>query len=765
MACRPDRNLQIASTRKDPMIRSLLTVVLLSCVMPLASAQQLRLASATNDATLARTMPVLARQAIAAYREDDRDRFLGNLFRLQLVAGQYPEAVATIRSLRQLRAGNGAHAAALYVQYETYAEAKARQRATGGSFAKAFETTFRAIHAGLDDNTALQAQFSFGANLGVMQEDLRKVLRQRKGKRTIALAEAMDLLRKYQVREAYAAILPFAGKLTVEDDARRYAMASDVLVRTPDGANVAALVVRPRTASEPLPTLLQFTIYANDDWSMTDAKRAAAHGYVGVVAYTRGKGRSPDTAVPYERDGDDARAVIDWISQQPWSDGRVGMYGGSYNSFAQWAAAKRMPRALKALMTSASAAPGIDVPMQGNIFMSFLYPWPFYVANNHALDDAAYGDQKRWDALNRNWYRSGQAYRDLDRIDGTSNPIFRRWLEHPGYDAYWQAMIPYRREFAAIDIPVLATSGYFDGALVGVQYYFNEHTRYNRRADHTLVIGPYEHFTMQTGVGRVVQGYEIDPVANVDLQELRFQWFDHVLKGGAKPALLQDRVNYQVMGGNVWKHAPSLAAMRNGALRLYLQAGEGKERRLGSEKPGRDGVIEQRIDFADRSDGDWTAPRLSLTPTLDDHNGLVFASAPMEQATEVSGLLSGRLDFVANKRDMDVSVALYERMADGRYLQLTTYMGRASYARDRSHRQLLKPGKRQRLDFVSERATSRLLQPGSSLVMVLSINKQPDLQINYGSGKDVSDETIADADEPLLVQWRGGSYIDVPIWR
>jgi putative CocE/NonD family hydrolase len=746
-------------------MRVLLIAMLLACMVPSASAQQIRFATAADDANLARTMPALATKVIALYREDDQERFLGNRFRLQLVAGQYPQAIETIRSLRQLRAAHGANAAALYVQYELYAEARARQRAGRIAFSEAFAQAFRAAHAGLDDNTALQVQSSLGANLGAMQEDLRNALKAQKGKRSVALADAIDLLRKYQVRQAYAAILPRVGKLMAEDDARRYVVANDVLVRTPDGARIAALVVRPIAVSKPLPALLEFTIYANDDWSLMDAKRAAAHGYAGVVAYTRGKGRSPDAVVPYEHDGDDARAVIDWISRQPWGDGRVGMYGGSYNSFAQWAAAKRMPRALKALMTSASAAPGIDVPMQGNVFMSFLYPWTFYVGNNHALDDATYGDRDRWDALNRNWYRGGRAYRDLDRIDGTPNPVFRRWLDHPGYDGYWQAMIPYRREFAAIEIPVLATSGYFDGALVGAQYYFNEHTRYNRRADHALVIGPYEHFTMQTGVGRFVQGYEIDPIANIDLQELRFQWFDHVLKGGAKPALLKDRVNYQVMGANVWKHAHSLAAMQNGALRLYLQAGEGKQHRLASVRPDRNSVIEQRIDFSDRSDADWAAPLLSVTPTLDDHNGLVFASAPMQQATEVSGLLSGRLDFIANKRDMDVSVALYERMADGRYLQLTTYMGRASYARDRSHRRLLQPGRREQLDFTSERATSRLLQPGSALVAVLSINKQPDLQINYGSGKDVSDETIADAGEPLLVQWRGSSYIDVPVWR
>ena len=54
---------------------------------------------------------------------------------------------------------------------------------------------------------------------------------------------------------------------------------------------------------------------------------------------------------------------------------------------------------------------------------------------------------------------------------------------------------------------------------------------------------------------------------------------------------------------------------------------------------------------------------------------------------------------------------------------------------------------------------------GSRLVVVLSIIKQADMQINYGTGKDVSDESIADATVPLQIKWFGGSFIDVPIWR
>lgn len=751
------------------MTKSLLSAFLF-CIISTASAQDLRLpGDALVDGkpeAVSQAMPDLARQAIAAYRDEDQDEYLDKVFRLQLVAGQYQDAVTSIRSLRQLRAADGpVQGPPVYLQYEVYARAKLRQQAGTRDFAAAYQQAFHETFSGLDDKTALQAQFSFGARVAAMQDAFDKALEQHRGKQQITLPEAMELLRKYQVYQAFAAFHPLVDAAIAGDDARRYEMATDLLIRTPDGASIAAIVVRPKAAQAPLPTLLGFTIYASDEWAMADAKRAAAQGYASVVAYTRGKGRSTDKLVPYEHDGDDARAVIDWISRQPWSDGRVGMYGGSYNSFTQWSAAKRRPPALKALMTSASAAPGIDVPMQANVFMNFVYPWPFYVGNNQSLDDATYGDQARWDALNRNWYRGGQAYREMDAIDGTKNPFFRRWLEHPGYDEYWQAMIPYREEFAGIDIPVLSTSGYFDGALVGAQYYFNEHTRYNPRADHTLVIGPYEHFTMQTGVPPVVQGYELDPVARIDLQALRFAWFDHVFKGAPKPELLKGSVNYQVMGGNEWKHAASLEAMSNDSQRLYLHSGTAGEHRLSGDKPDGKAVMTQRIDFSDRSDVDWTAPALSLTETLDAHNGLVFVGDPVAQATEVSGLFSGRLNFVTNKRDLDVSVTLYEKSADGSYLLLSSYMGRASYARDRNRRQLLVPGKTQRWDFVSERATSRLLQPGSRLVAVLSINKQSDLQINYGSGKDVSDETIADAGEPMQVQWRQDSYLDVPVWK
>ena len=73
------------------------------------------------------------------------------------------------------------------------------------------------------------------------------------------------------------------------------------------------------------------------------------------------------------------------------------------------------------------------------------------------------------------------------------------------------------------------------------------------------------------------------------------------------------------------------------------------------------------------------------------------------------------------------------------------------------------PNTRQTLDFTSGRLTSRRFAPGSRLVIVLTVIKQPDIEINYGSGKEVSRETIADAGPPLQIRWYDDSFIAVPV--
>ncbi len=752
------------------MFKSLCLVCFCLLVLPSAEAQTFAFPQATveDPAALSQSMPGLAREVIASYREEDRRKYLDNLFRLQIVAGQYAEAGETLASLRGMEEkGEPLQAVAARILFGIFAGAKARQ----GSFDEVFQGSFRETLGRLDDRTAALVIRALSTDLFAVRQTLNDALAPQRGQSDISLAGALTLIRAYQGDQVLRSLEPLAASLIAEDDARRYVIDKDIAIRTPEGVTVCALVVRPRSATGRLPALLNFTIYANPQTLLEEARRTASNGYAGVEGLTRGKGCSPDKPVPYEHDGADAAAVIDWISRQEWSDGRVGMFGGSYEGFTQWAAAKHRPKALKALMPSVAVAPGIDTPMEGQVIQSFNYYWPFYTATNKTLDNAPYNDRGRWWRMNREWYVSGQAYRSMEKIDGTPNPFWGRWLDHPSYDSYWQGMIPYRKEFARIDIPVLTTTGYYDGAEIGALYYVLQHHRYNPRTEHYLVIGPYDHVRGQRGtISRlgnpqtILRGYETDPVAQIDLGELRYQWFDFVFKGGPKPALLKDKVNYQVMGANEWRHAPSLAAMSPQALRFYLSPQRNGDDYQLTRRPTSGVFVPQKVDLADRTDADAMVPGGGIVDKeLNRSTALVFVSDPFLKPTELSGLFSGRLDFIANKKDLDFSVELYEQTARREYVELSFSMGRASYVRDRGHRQLLTPGRRQRLDFQSGRLTSRKFETGSRLVAVLRILRSPGAQINYGTGKDVSDETIADVREPLNVQWLGSSFLDVPV--
>ena len=144
---------------------------------------------------------------------------------------------------------------------------------------------------------------------------------------------------------------------------------------------------------------------------------------------------------------------------------------------------------------------------------------------------------------------------------------------------------------------------------------------------------------------------------------------------------------------------------------------------------------------------------------------LQFVRDPVKERTEVSGLFSGSLDIVINKRDFDAYIALYELNTKGEYFLLSTCQMRASHTTDLGYRTLLTPGRRQRLDFRSIRMTSRLIEPGSRIVALVGPIKAPMVQINLGSGKDVSDESIDDAGPPLRIQWYSRSFVELPIHR
>jgi uncharacterized protein len=259
-------------------------------------------------------------------------------------------------------------------------------------------------------------------------------------------------------------------------------------------------------------------------------------------------------------------------------------------------------------------------------------------------------------------------------------------------------------------------------------------------------------------------------VWQIYINEVVFEWFDYILKNGNKPAMLADKINYQVMATNTWKHAPSLSRISNDTLKLYLTSTRtGEHYKLENVKPFEEEHISEKIDFLDRSDGEKIQKNGMLMKILDTvlrkRNLLSFISQPVKTAYEINGSFGGELVATINKKDMDVRIDLYELSTDGSFFKLSEHIFRASYARNRSKRQLLTPGKEERILLTNTFFTSKLIKEGSRLIVVMGVNKTTGRQINYGTGKDVSDETIEDGRIPLLVKWSNKSYITVPIYK
>lgn len=716
--------------------------------------------SLASDAATAAVMHDLAIRILPVYETPDRLHYLANLSALQMVAGDYKAAYASRQSLQDLRHSKKIETTdSRSLLLDLYAHAKAMQASDKTPFTQAFATLFHSAIPKLSDLDAYAFTRWQGAPPASFLEALQRAFDQARPTAMLSAPQALTLIRTYLAYDIHRQTASLIDTLAHEDDQQRYVIEDDVPIKTPGGAILHAQIVRPKEVTGTLPTLLEFGIAP----SRNDAIACAAHGYAGVTAYTRDVGDTEGSTPPFRHAGEEADAVVKWIAGQSWSDGRVGMYGNGYSGFAAWAATRHPPSALKAIATSDAMAPGIDFPVQGRIYQNSALRW----IDDHtpSADQASKDYDAYWRALNQQWYRSGKPYRDLDQMTGSSNPTFQHWLDHPGYDPYWQEMIPFAQQFAKIDIPTLSVTGYYAGGEAGSLYYFSQLQQYKAKGDHTLLIGPYDDHELRTRPSPVLRHYWPDPVANIDLRKLRFQWFNHVFEGDPTPPLLAGNVNYEVMGANQWRHATSLKTMATGVLKFYLTSTDNRDHQRLSQTPAVEPTqLTQTVDFADRGD----AGRLPHMDIVHQHlvvyNGIVFVSDPLKQAVEINGQLSGQLDFTVNKMDMDLYVSLYEQQPDGSYFELSDpYEFRTSYAGDRTHRHLLKVGVRQQLAFTSTRLTSRKLQVGSRIVLVLGVNKRPDQEINYGAGMDVSKESIANAKTPLKVSWYSDSHIDVPI--
>ena len=557
-----------------------------------------------------------------------------------------------------------------------------------------------------------------------------------------------------------------AAKLADQENV--YDIQDSISIKTRDGAILSAMIARKKNDNKPRPVILQYTIYVRDKGrDLKSIKESVDKGYIGIIVYSRGKRFSPDEINPYEDEANDVYDAIDWISKQKWCNGKTAMYGGSYNGFTQWAACKKMHPALKTIVPSVANRPGMGLPMENNVFINPNYEWAFYVGNNKYMDTVTNNNRPRFRALKFRWWESGTAYKKLDSIDGEPNRWFQKWISHPSFDSYWQKMAPYKTDFSQINIPVLAFDGYYNDSQNSSLYYLKELQKYSPKTPFYLVIGPYGHFGTQIGGEAVLNDYKVDPVSLFDIKKITYEWFDYILKNGAKPEILKDKINYEVMGANEWKSAPSFEKMHNEYLTFYLTSALSQDFHLADTmKPKKKEFLTQEVDFANReiSNNNYY-PSPIIQKEVNKNDGYFFISEPLTEPLIVNGSFLGEIKLSINKKDLDLGVTLYEVTPNGEYFHLSYYIGRASYAKDIEKRQLLEPNKIETIAFSNTHFVSRQLSKGSRLLIALNVNKNPFSQLNYGTGKEVSDETILDAKEPLKIKWYNDSFVKIPVLK
>jgi uncharacterized protein len=556
-------------------------------------------------------------------------------------------------------------------------------------------------------------------------------------------------------------------------------------VRIPmrDGVELAASVYRPAGQKEPLPVIFTLTPYIGDSYQ-DRAMYFARHGYVYALVDVRGRGDSGGVFDPFAQEAHDGYDAVEWLARQPWSNGKVAMWGGSYAGFDQWTVAKERPPHLATIVPAAAVSPGIDFPMLHNIFYLYDMQWLTYTSG-HAKNTMLFGEGSLWQQKDREMYLGHLPFRQLDRQVGNPSPVFQTWVSHPTYDGFWKAMVPTPEQYARIDLPILTITGHFDGDQTGALTYYRAHQRYGSpeaRDRHYLIIGPWDHAGTRTPVAQT-GGLTFAAASVLDLNALHKEWYDWTMKDGPRPKFLEKKVAYYVTGPDEqWKRADSLESIGAERRTLYLGSDGGgagdtfHSGRLADAKPA--GAAEPDRFVYDPLD---TRPGLAeldeqsndksyLTTQFTALNlfgaGAVYHSEPFAEAAEVSGQVKLSLWMALDVPDTDFLAELYEVKPDGDSVLLTRDYLRARYRESLERESLVTPGRPARYDFAGFTWFSRRVAKGSRLRLVVYCPNSSEVEKNYNSGGVVAEETAKDARTAHVTLYHDAGHpsaLEIPI--
>ena len=297
-----------------------------------------------------------------------------------------------------------------------------------------------------------------------------------------------------------------------------------LLMRQPSGRSIASTVV-----------------YAHPIWY-------ASHGYIVVIQDVRGRGTSEGTFDLFQHEAEDGYASVLWAANLPQSNGRVGMYGFSYQGMTQLYAAAKQPAPLKTIIP---AMAGYDLYHDkayenGALLLQTGLGWALQLAAETARlrgDELAF--QKLLAAAQTLPLNDPVPARPRILQELAADSFFHDWLDHPSPDHYWQALRP---DLSQIDLPMLHIGGWFDPYVRGNIRLYTQMLAQGFHPQH-LWIGPWGHIPW----GRRVGSRDFGSAADSPIDQLQLRWFDWVLKGQDSGLAQDNSVQLFAMGANQWR--------------------------------------------------------------------------------------------------------------------------------------------------------------------------------------------------------------------
>lgn len=518
-----------------------------------------------------------------------------------------------------------------------------------------------------------------------------------------------------------------------------------------DGIHLSAHVFR-ESQAEPRPVILSFTPYAIQEL-VPRARFFAASGYVFVAVSVRGRGDSDGDFQPFaDVDGDDAAEAIAWAAQQPWSNGTVGMWGGSYLGYAQWAAAGRLHPALKTIVPAAAVYPGVDYPIWRNVKMAYMFQWLAAMQGRSDWFVTAFDDEA-WTNAVRDLRSRGGAFAELALRSGQRAAIARSWLLAPTQEARWLSSTPSESDLGQMTLPVLSITGQFDGDQRGAMAHHARLLANSRESARRsfLVVGPWDHSGTRSPAGTMA-GERVDSASVIDMNVLHRQWYDWILKDGPRPELLCDHLVYFTLGDGRWHCTSGLDALDTGVL-LYPTSATGNPTSVNqagslARAPAAHQSMSYRFDTRNASLSNPIGFEALPGDTRDVDalrgDGLVFDTPPIDDNLELTGRPRFSAWITSARRDGDVFASILVIPPEGRSLRLGHDMIRLRHRDGSDSTRLMQPGTPERLTFDGFGFVSRVIPKGSILRLVLHSNTPAYLEHNYGGGGAVASERAED---------------------